>query len=39
MKVERIALQKFNEYFNLTGTIINFLDIYAYQVIPLFLDP
>ncbi|MEO6523696.1 MAG: hypothetical protein ABIN91_18580, partial [Mucilaginibacter sp.] len=40
MKVERITPQKFSEYFKLpVNTRYNFLDIYAYQDIPLFLDP
>ncbi|WP_214070733.1 hypothetical protein [Mucilaginibacter sp. dw_454] len=39
MKVERITPQKFSEYFKLADGRYDFLDIYAYQDIPLFLDP
>ncbi len=39
MKVERITPQKFTEYFKLPEGRYDFLDIYAYQDIPLFLDP
>lgn len=40
MKLNRLEPQKFSEYFKLNqNTEFDFVDIYAYQDIPLFLDP
>jgi len=40
MKMNRLEPQKFSEYFKLNqDTEFDFVDIYAYQDIPLFLDP
>jgi len=40
LKIARLEPQKFSEYFNLPKNIdFDFLDIYAFQDIPLFLDP
>ena len=40
MKLNRLEPQKFSEYFKLNqNTEFHFVDIYAYQDIPLFLDP
>lgn len=40
MKLNLIEPQKFSEYFGLNQDIeFDFVDIYAYQDIPLFLDP
>lgn len=40
MKLNRLEPQKFSEYFGLNqNTDFDFVDIYAYQDIPLFLDP
>lgn len=40
MKLNRLEPQKFSEYFGLSQNIeFDFVDIYAYQDIPLFLDP
>jgi len=40
MTLHRLQPQKFSEYFNLAQDIdFDFLDIYAFQDIPLFLDP
>lgn len=40
MKPNRLEPQKFSEYYKLNSNIeLDFVDIYAYQDIPLFLDP
>lgn len=40
MKLKQLEPQKFSDYFKLDSTKeLDFLDIYAYQDIPLFLDP
>lgn len=40
MKLNQLEPQKISEYFNLEKDLeLDFVDIYAYQDIPLFLDP
>jgi len=39
MRLKQIEPQKFSEYFGLKNIEFDFVDIYAYQDIPLFLDP